>query len=471
VRSSPHWISACAGLAAWLLVANSVRSQSDLPPAATYRADALAPVPARPPEQIQILLPPGEAPWPTSLRMDFEQRIRREWPPARIYGPVHSSLGLWLRDPLVTAQVGGRVLVPVLDAAELALSGALELPQEGAARRVVVLVDASASANVLTPFVREDGAAERIPVLEAERRALDHLVELLEERWLEVGVIAFGESTWPVAEPGLPLAELRARLARFRAERPRGEGRTDAVCALFSARDWLAATPDGVEREIIVMTDGELPHSGRFAECVGPSAQRVPEAAKACNERRNRSPCPARLPLAEAAGGSDLLQLAGFARSARDELRVTPLVFDHERAAGVWEQLAIRTGSRLVRVPSPRAVEAVLPALVSKRVRGVRARNATLGETTRDLLEADGRSFTGTLPLQRGANDVELRIEGDRGLAGLFRFRVYSEPGYLAAQLARLRDENAQLASRVRRLDGERPEGRLDIEVPAAAAP
>jgi hypothetical protein len=221
------------------------------------------------------------------------------------------------------------------------------------------------------------------------------------------------------------------------------------------------------------MTEGELPHSGRFAECDGPAARRVPVAEQACNERRNRTGCPARLPLADAAGASDLLALAGFARSARGELRVTPLVFEHERAARVWEQLAHRTGSKLVRVPSPRAVEAVLPALVSSRVRGVRARNATSGEITRDLLWPDGRQFAGALPLRQGPNDVELKIEGDRGLAALFRFRVYSEPGYLAAQLERLRGENAQLRSRAQQLQAERrrPEGRLRIEVPAAPAP
>jgi hypothetical protein len=400
---------------------------------------------------------------------ELEDRIRREWPPDRIYGPVHSSLGIWLRDPLVTAQVGGRVLVPVIDGDTLTVAGALELPEPQHARRVVVLVDASASANVLASFSGGD-AAPRISVLEAERRALDHLLALLEQRRLEVGVIAFGESTWPVAEPGLAPAELRAQLARFRAERPRGEGRTDAVCALWTAYDWLEATPDGVGREIVLLTDGELPHSGRFAACDGP-----PGTEQACRERRNRSSCPARRALNSAEGATDLAQLAVFSRRARGRLRVTPLVFDPERPARVWEQLAIRTGSSLVRVPSPQAIEQVLPALVSNRIRGVRAHNATTGQTTPELLEPRGNRFAGALALGPGANDVELQVLGERGLAALLRFRIYSEPGYLEARLARLRRENDELEVRAHEL-GERhrggpaqPQRVLEIAVPAAS--
>jgi hypothetical protein len=434
-----------------------------------YRADALDPVRPGPPDGIQLVRPEGARLWPEPLVAELESRIRREWPTDRIYGPVHSSVGVWLRDPLVTAQVGGRVLVPVVEAGALAVEGSLQLPDAERPRRVVVLVDASASANALTPFSARDGSAERIAILEAERRALDHLLRLLERRWLELGVIAFGESTWPIAEPGLPLAELRARLERFRSERPRGEGRTDAVCALWAAHDWLVSTPDGVEREIIVLTDGDLPHSGRFAECDGPGASRVPGGEQACRERRNRSVCPARRELRASDGASDLAQLAIFTRRTRGELRITPLVFEPDRAARVWEQVARRTGSRLVRVPSPRTIEGVLPALVSNRVRGVRAHNATTGETSGELLEPHGGRFAGALPLAPGANDVELRVEGDSGLAALFRFRVYSEPGYLEQQLAFLRDRNHALQARARQL-GERLD-RTDRDLHIEASP
>jgi hypothetical protein len=459
-------------VAAWLLMAAAARADSRAAAAGDlYRADVLAPIPARPPEEVQLFAPDAPGSWPQAIRARFEERIRREWPAAQIYGPLHSSLGIWLQDSLVTAQVGGRVLVPVIDGASLPIRGRLVAPEPGRARRVVVLVDASASANALTSFAAAGGSAERIAILEAERRALDHLVELLGSDRLEVGVIAFGESTIPVAEPGLDHDELRARLERFRAERPRGEGRTDAVCALWTARDWLLAAPGGVEREVVVLTDGDLPYSGRFAECDGPSARRVPGAERACNERRNRSRCPASRELRSSEGSSDLAQLGAFARETRGQLRITPLVFDHERPARVWEQLARRSGSNLVRVPSPQAVEAVLPALVSSQVRGVRVRNATTGQESQDLLEPASASFSGDLPLQRGANDVELRVESERGLAALLRFRVYSEPGHLGEELARLRSENVELEARARELQTlqRRPVSRrLEIRVPAS---
>ena len=80
-------------------------------------------------------------------------------------------------------------------------------------------------------------------MLEAERRALEHLLERLEDDSLELGAIAFGEGTWPIAEPGLAPNALRERLVRFRQERPMGAGRTDLICALWLARSWLEDTP------------------------------------------------------------------------------------------------------------------------------------------------------------------------------------------------------------------------------------
>jgi hypothetical protein len=466
VRSSPRWISSCAGVAGWLLLAAVVRA-GPAERADRYRADALDPVPPVPPEAVQLVHPPGAPVWPATTAAELEARIRSEWPASRIYGPVHSSLGVWLDDPLVTAEIGGRVLVPVIDGAALPIAGSLDIPREARPRRVVVLVDASASANALAPFAGPDGSAEQIAVLEAERRALDHLVSLLERSGLELGVIAFGESTWPIAEPGLSLVQLRERLARFRATRPRGEGRTDAVCALWTARGWLASSPAGVEREIVVLTDGELPHSGRFADCDAEAARRGAQGVRACLERRNRSLCPAQHELRAREGDSDLAQLAAFARRTRGELRITPLVFELERAAQVWEQLARRSGSRLVRVPSARAVESVLPALVSSRIGGVRAYNMTSGEASLELLDASGRDFAGSLPLLPGGNDIELRVAGERGIAALLRFRVYSEPGYLVHALGRLRERNEALEARVRALGtgrGARPGGALRIE-------
>ena len=127
----------------------------------------------------------------------------------------------------MTARVSGRTQVPVFLDGRAPVRGRLELPPPPGPKRVVILIDASESANARTAFENADGIVEQIPVLEAERRALDHLVTQLEGDWLELGLIAFGEGTWPIAAPGGSADELRARLAEFRHERPRGQGRTD----------------------------------------------------------------------------------------------------------------------------------------------------------------------------------------------------------------------------------------------------
>jgi hypothetical protein len=345
----------------------------------------------------------------------------------------------------------------------------------------VVLVDASASANASIPFGAERAGGESISVLEAERRALDHLVDLSADDWLELGVIAFGETTWPVAEPGLPVAELRAALARFRVAHPRGEGRTDAVCALWTARDWLDSTPDGVAREIVVLTDGDAPFSGRFLDCDGDRRSLSDEAEAACEARRNPTRCGASHTLSRADGSSDMVQIASFARRVRGELTVHPLVFETDRTARSWQQVASRTGGRLVRVPGPAAIEMALPSLVSSRIRGVVARNATTGASRADLLQHDRERIAGALALAPGANEIELEVESDRGTAALFRFRVYAAPAQLERWLAELRARNLELEAHARELDAaargtlERARER-DLEVapeptPAAPAP
>ncbi len=441
-----------------------------------YPADALDPVRVGMPEAIELLREPGAPPWPARLEQELAQRVRAEWPVDRIYGAVFANLGVTLRWPLVTAQSRGSVIVPVVNGLELPIEGALALARADGPRRVVVLVDASASANATTAFHAGESAAERVSVLEAERRALDHLVELSADDWLELGVIAFGETTWPVAEPGLPIGELRAALARFRVEHPRGEGRTDAVCALWTAREWLDSTPSGVAREIVVLTDGDAPFSGRFLDCEGEGRSLSDEGAAACEARRNATSCPASHVWSRADGSSDMVQMASFARRSRGELTVHPLLFETDRSARLWRQVASSTGGRLVRVPGPEAIEMALPTLVSSRIRAVVARNATTGAERSDLLQADRVRLAGALALVPGANEIEIEVESDRGTAALFRFRVYAAPAQRERWLAELRERNLELEAHAQDLDGaarekvERARER-DLDVAPEAAP
>jgi hypothetical protein len=409
----------------------------DTAPPARYRADLLPAVEARTPDAVELLFAPGSRLWPESVRAQFGARVRAEWPADRSYGPVLASLGLDLRWPLVTAEQSGAVLVPVVEASRIAIDGQLLLPAARGPRRVIVLIDASSSANALATFESADGTRERVSVLEAERRALEHLAAGLAGDWLEFGVIAFGETTWPIVEPGASAAELRAALARFRAEHPTGVGRTDAVCALWTASDWLDDTPSGVAREIVVLTDGDAPFSGRFSE----------------HTQQNVSPCPASHRLSRGEGASDPMQMVRFARRLHRDVTVTPLIFEPERRALPWRQLADHTGGALVRVPGPAAIDAVLPALVASRIERVVARNATTGATSGELLQADRARLVGGLELAPGANDVELAVESDRGTAALFRFRIYSAPDELPRALAEMRERNRALEVRAASID------------------
>ena len=455
------------GCAAALALACAVPGPPvDSPELAGYRTDLLPAVESRTPDEVQLLFAPGGRPWPELVRAQFGERVRAEWPPDRSYGAVQASLGVDLRWPLVTAQRSGAVLVPVVEASRIAIDGRLLLPAARGPRRVVVLIDASSSANELATFEGEDGTRERLSVLEAERRALEHLAGKLHGDWLEFGVIAFGETTWPIAEPGASAETLHASLERFRAEHPGGVGRTDAVCALWTAADWLEDKPSGVAREIVVLTDGDAPFSGRFSG----------------DAQQNMTPCPASHALSRGEGASDPIQMAHFARRLHRDVTVTPLIFEPERRALPWRQLAERTGGALVRVPGPAAIDAVLPALVASRIERVVARNATTGEVSGELLQADRARLAGGLELAPGANDVELAVESDRGTAALFRFRIYSAPDELPRALAEMQERNRDLAARAASLEEEARAARaaaqereLDVRTdpapPAAPAP
>jgi hypothetical protein len=434
-----------------------------------YRADEVPGIEAEVPTRLEILPAGGRESWPEPVRADLAVRLRSEWGPGLAYGAVHAGIGIWVDYPLVTSHLGDRVAVPVLEASEIPVRGVLDLPRTSGPRRVVVLVDASQSANAPTLFRGAGGAVERVSVLEAERRALDRLLDAIDASRVEVAIAAFGETTHPIVPPGTAPDEARARLGEFFRAHPEGEGRTDTVCALWLARDWLADAPDGHGREVVLLTDGDLPHSGRFLDC-GPARRRGAEAAARCEAQRNRSECPATSKPRASDGSSDLVQLSAFARRARGDVDVHALVFEADRHAKPYRELAERTGGRLARVPSAEAISAALPALVAREIRAVHARNASTGETTADLYDPATQGFEGSLSLVPGPNDVEIRVEGERGTAGLYRYRIYSLPGHLERTLARLREENAELARRAEALREEvqaRRERSLEV-VPAA---
>jgi hypothetical protein len=334
---------------------------------------------------------------------------------------------------------------------QLRVRGVLDLPGHSGPRRVILLIDASSSANTESLLRTREGSVERVTPLQAERDALEALFDVVEDANIELGIVAYGEETWPLAEPGTPLPEIRTRVAAWQSAQPRGVGRTDLLCALEQARDWLRKTPKGMSKEVFLLTDGGMPHSGRFLDCLMSERRGGDSAADACEARRNASVCPASHKFRESDGHSDLRQLEAYGRRVRRKLTVYPLVFDATRPARPYRELAEKTGGDLYRVPSAEALEAALPAMALRQVRAVYATNERTGERTSDLLNPRTGRFDGSLGLKHGANDVLLSVEGMTGPAALYRFRIYAEPKYLKRILVQLRNENQELADRVLR--------------------
>jgi hypothetical protein len=422
-----------------------------------YPLERLEPVAGERPSSVRVLPPIGPGHWPRAIRAPLEERIRSQWPLDRAYGPLQSWVRLWLAYPLVTGHDGWQLLVPVVAGTELPIRGVVDLPESRGPRRVVLLVDVSGSANARTLLSTTHEGVERVSVLEAERRALRRLVEVFAAEQVALGVIAYGESARPIARPGTAYAEIRSRLELWERSTPRGEGRTDLLCALELGRDWLRDTPAEMEREIFLLTDGDLPVSGRFFDCTLPARRGGKSARATCEARRNTQPCPATHRFRTRDGFSDPIQLERFARRARSQLRVHPLVFDATRSARLYRELADSTGGTLFRIPSAEALDATLPALALRGVRSVHARNERTGVHTADLLDRTTGRFEGALPLADGPNDVLLTVEGQHGPAALYRFRIYAEPDHLRRSLAELRIENRELAHQLGRLRERSP--------------
>ena len=437
-----------------------------------HRGEALEAIDGGVPRAVRILPPGGPDAWPEAARAELEERVRAAWRPGTPLGAVRPGVGLWVAYPLVAARQGERVLVPVVEDPVLPLRGSLALPASTGPRRVVVLIDASSSANAPIRFRDDDGRERLIPVLEAERRALRQLLEVLDRERVELGAIAFGEGTEAIFEPGASLEVALEQLDAFRRRRARGEGRTDTVCALWLARDWLDAAPDGYGREIALLNDGDFPHSGRFLRC---DRRRGAGARAACEARLNATACPASHRFRTADGESDLVQMSSLARRFRKRVQVHALVFGSDRGARPYRELAEQTRGEFVRVPSAEAIEAALPALVARRIRAVVARNLDTGELADGLYDAEAARFDGHIGLRPGPNDIELRVLGDRGTAGLFRYRIWHEPRFLRDYLAELREGNRDLGRRlgdlVERTRSEEREPQRHIEVEPESPP
>jgi hypothetical protein len=405
--------------------------------------------------------------------------VQRECPEDRLYGTIHSQVDLSLDHPLVHPWQGGRVVVPVLEETELPIRGRLRGPAYHLPARMVILLDISSSTSTRIPMLKEDGSIEWSSARAAEHRSLERLLDWVlryrdagetvsGEPATQIGIIAFGEGTWPVAEPGTSIEEIRGQLESRSIEWIEGVGRTDAVCALRLANDWLKRPPKATSREILLLTDGDLPFSGRFTDCDAPWYGRPSERA-ACLASLNASICPASHELRSTEGRSDVAQLFSFVREVRGEFPVFPVLFRLGRAPRFYRELARYTGGQAFQLGLDHGVERAISSFLEMerhqvQIVGVFAHNLQNGEATENLLGPNRSDFSGALPLNPGSNDVELRVESAGGPVALFRFRLYAVADPSQGYLRRLREANHDLERRFRGLvDGVRKRMRAPI--------
>lgn len=437
---------ASLGIAAALGVPDACPAQgpdvaSQGPPRAVL-TDTLQATAAGTPEEIRLLLPPGSI-WPQDLREQVEAEILKGWDSGAVYGPLERGKGLWLRSDIVTHQdESGVVNVPAVMDGQLSLRGRVETTRLDLARRVVLLIDASQSANAKTIFRYPDGREEEIPVIEAERRALEDLLGRVDPNQVELGAIAYGHKTRVLAEPGASLDEMRAAIDGFRRQQARGKGRTDAICALWTASEWLEETPPGVESTIVMLTDGDIPDSGRFVRCDRTSNEL---SLAACQARRNTRACPAARPLLPQ-DGDDRQQLALFASEVAGQVRVSPIVMDPEPAEDIYRSLAEITAGQYVEISSAEAIQYAIPPLVLNEVKAVRARNLRTKRETGNLYDPLTGLLSGEIELLPGANDIEITMQSDDGDEAVYRLRAFAAERTLKTYLEELRARNVSLA-------------------------
>jgi hypothetical protein len=387
---------------------------------------------------------------------ELESKLRADWPAATAYGSLEGGIALSLLAPLGNFSLAGGVVVPVVGTDTLEIRGRVELPPSSETRRVVVVVDASASANAPA-----DSSEPGQSILAMERRALRRLLQNLaaapdrpdspDRRALEIGIVAFGEKTWEVAKPTSDYSALISALDVFEREHPDGFGRTDTVCALWTAFDRLDRRSPQTDNEVVLLTDGDLPHSGRFLDC---SRQRRPRERRVCEARWNRTSCPAQMRLSRTGRSSDLRQLDRLAGRFAGRVRVSPIIFQASRRTNAYTGLASRTGGTPIEVPSIAELTTALTPAVTGRVEGASARNLTTGARSPSLL-AEGGLLAGELSLAPGPNDVEVSVDAGLGRRARYRFRVYSASGELSAFLDGLRSRNQVLRVRLERLKAE----------------
>jgi hypothetical protein len=424
------------------------------------RADQLPRLEAGKPAGLLPLRDAQDRRWPSSVEAYLSEQILEDWDEDLAYGALESRVGVSLDYPLVNTRSDGTVVVPIVQTDLLDVRGHVTVPSGGGARRIVLLVDLSESSNQRTPVRGPSGGIEQISVregairtaLQLARRLMRERSEyghLLDYRATELTVIGFGDQSWDIVPPGTDLPDAIQRLEVLAAKGMDGSGRSDAVCALRRAADWLA-TDGGTRRDVVLLTHGDLPFSNRFTDC---SRHSDPRIEMRCWQELNRSECAAEEALDPERGHSDIGQLFALARETRPRIRIFPVLFQNTRPPRFIREIASHTGGLLIRVGQERGIESAVRRLLvyespGLQVKDVAVRNLQSGVVRESAVEGDGASFACAIPLVAGPNDIEVDVRSWQGSLARYRFRVQAQSDPLSDFLAHVRTLNRDLEDR-----------------------
>jgi hypothetical protein len=424
------------------------------------RSDQLPVVDARPPAEVLPLRGDDGQLWPEPVAEHLAARIRERWDGHKTYGVLESRVGLSLDYPLVNARLDGSVVIPVVEVGVVPVRGRVVLPDGGAGRRLVILIDVSQSSNQRAEIRRPEGAIEQISVrdggvrtaIELTRRLIEQRAQyghLLDYRPTQLSVIAFAETSWSLLAPGTDLEDALAALEKFALNGAHPEGRSDAVCALELASDWLLAPDASGHTDVVLLTNGDLPFSNRFTNC-----SRLTDFREqvACLRSLNHSECSSSRSPDPEDGHSDIAQLFALARTTRPRLRIFPVLFQNTRPPRFILAIASHSGGQLIRVGLERGIESAVEQLLMDdapraRVDGVAVHNLQASATVYADVQDDG-SFSSGIGLIEGPNDLEVDVRSGSEILGRYRFRVQMSQDPLSDFLTELKEDNRRIAIR-----------------------
>ena len=138
------------------------------------------------------------------------------------------------------------------------------------------------------------------------------------------------------------------------------------------------------------------------------------------------------------------LEAAARARRAGVRIHAFALGPDVQAHAGIYRELARRTGGHLTRVAAPAEIVAWLPLVRLADVAEISMANLTSGRSGRAIRTFADGSFDGYVPLVRGPNRLRVTARGSRGQERSVERIVHFEPPVPRSVQAEIRSQQEQ---------------------------